>query len=414
VVHYFYIHPHFSFLGRRAIFQQYFLNTRHYFLHLCPFASPVLALLALLLYPIVILLTLLIKKLGPNKIIVPVVQVAVFLYPLLWVKVLLSLVEALTAGQYLYLVIPLGVVNLVFAALLFTLLGRQLRLMELPLVLLLELAGNVYFTLGVLAVRLAVQGYFLHGGHRHSLGFYFEAALMAVLAASPFCDDQLLNNIGFLAVLLACLATGTNNTRRAMDGERSILHFADLLEEEDEEEAVFEVYRRVEQHHAGCDLSDCLCHGFYSVEKAKLSEWVYRFEEQRLRRGESFADRLEYAERCWSHYEYRLSGLVRVCEGRPKGVLEEYQVYRACSVYERNMRKQDKNYRYGEPYRNAQEELQAFHTQLADILAEIRKFWSLITSFDGSTKFLREILLISRAIAALRGEYSRYAGKYDE
>ena len=88
-------------------------------------------------------------------------------------------------------------------------------------------------------------------------------------------------------------------------------------------------------------------------------------------------------------------------------------MYRACSVYEHNLRKQDKNYRYGEPYRNAQEELQAFHSQLADILAEIRKFWSLITSFDGSTKFLREILFISRAIAALRSEYSRYAGKYD-
>lgn len=95
-------------------------------------------------------------------------------------------------------------------------------------------------------------------------------------------------------------------------------------------------------------------------------------------------------------------------------MFQEYQVYRACSVYERNMRKQDKNNRYGEPYRNSQEELQAFHTQLAEILAEIRKFWSFITSFDGSTKFLSEILLISRAISALKAEYARYAGKYDE
>ncbi len=103
----------------------------------------------------------------------PVVQVAVFLYPLLWVKVIISLVEALAAGQYLYLVIPLGAVNVVFAVLLLTLTGRQLRLMELPLVLLLELGGNVYFTLGMVGVRLAVQGYFLHGLHRQSVGFYF-------------------------------------------------------------------------------------------------------------------------------------------------------------------------------------------------------------------------------------------------
>jgi hypothetical protein len=97
-----------------------------------------------------------------------------------------------------------------------------------------------------------------------------------------------------------------------------------------------------------------------------------------------------------------LSGLVRVCDGRPRDIIEEYQVYRACSIYEHNLRKQDKNYRYGEPYRNAQEELQVFHTQMASILTEIRKFWSLITAFDGSTKFLNEILLISNAITRLK------------
>jgi hypothetical protein len=97
----------------------------------------VLALLGLVLYPLVSLLTVVIKRFGPNKIIVPVVQVAIYLYPLLWVKVLVSLVEGLRAGLYLYLVIPLGLFNLLFGGLVMTLLSRQLRLLEFPLVLLL-------------------------------------------------------------------------------------------------------------------------------------------------------------------------------------------------------------------------------------------------------------------------------------
>jgi hypothetical protein len=48
--------------------------------------------------------------------------------------------------------------------------------------------------------------------------------------------------------------------------------------------------------------------------------------------------------------------------------MEEYLTFKVCSIYELNLRKQDKNYRYGEPYQNAQEELQAFHMELSKIL----------------------------------------------
>jgi hypothetical protein len=195
-------------------------------------------------------------------------------------------------GQYLYLVLPLGAVNLLFGGMLLLLVGRKLRMMEFPLVLLLELKANIYFTMAMLLIRLVILGYLLHSAHRNSLGFYFEAALMAVLVATPFCDDQLLNNVGFLVVVAACLAAGANETRRALERERSILAFADLLVEEDEEEAIFEVYSRVEEHHVDCELTDCLCQDFYAVEKSTLAEWVYKFEEQRLRRGESFHGRL--------------------------------------------------------------------------------------------------------------------------
>jgi hypothetical protein len=88
-IHYFYIHPNFTFLTNHALFANYFSSTRQFLLHIHPYGSPALALLTLALYPTVILLTILIKKFGPNKIIVPIVQIAVFLYPLLWIKVII-------------------------------------------------------------------------------------------------------------------------------------------------------------------------------------------------------------------------------------------------------------------------------------------------------------------------------------
>lgn len=38
----------------------------------------------------------------------------------------------------------------------------------------------------------------------------------------------------------------------------------------------------------------------------------------------------------------------------------------------------------------------------------------MVTAFDGSTKFLKEILVISRAISELREAFSGFVGKYDE
>lgn len=52
---------------------------------------------------------------------------------------------------------------------------------------------------------------------------------MTIIVASPFCNDQLLNNLGFLVILLACLATGINNVIRALKKEQSILSYADQL-----------------------------------------------------------------------------------------------------------------------------------------------------------------------------------------
>jgi hypothetical protein len=263
VLHYFYLNPVFAFLNSHAIFTAYFQNLRQYFIHAHSFQSPVLALFTLSLYPLVILIAIIVKRFGPNKILVPVVQIAVFLHPILWIKIMIELVSVLATGQFLYLALPLGAINFAFGGILLMLGNRALRMIEFPLVLLLELHANIYLILIALAIRLAILGYFLHSANRNSLGFYFELSLMAVITTTPLTNDQFLNTVGYLIVIIGFLTIGANETHRAFEKEKSILSFADLLEEEDEEEAVFEVYSRVEEHHVDCDLPDCLCHNFY-------------------------------------------------------------------------------------------------------------------------------------------------------
>jgi len=51
---------------------------------------------------------------------------------------------------------------------------------------------------------------------------------------------------------------------------------------------------------------------------------------------------------------------------------------------------------------------------MLDILIMIREFWTLITNFDGSTKFLSSILQISGAITLLRQQYDHFLHKYDD
>lgn len=203
------------------------------------------------------------KKFGPNKLLIPIVQISIYIYPLLWIKIMIELISGLRMGQYLYIVLPFGILNLIFGGALLLLEKKAFRMLEFILVLFLELHANIYAIIITLIIRLAIQAYLLYSAQRSSLGLYFELSLMVILVTSPFCDDQFLNIIGFITLALACLSAGANEARRAVEAERSILYFADLLKEEDEEEAIFEVYRRVEEHHVRCDLTDCLCHEVY-------------------------------------------------------------------------------------------------------------------------------------------------------
>lgn len=86
---------------------------------------------------------------------------------------------------------------------------------------------------------------------------------------------------------------------------------------------------------------------------------------------------------------------------------------RMSQLFENNMRKQDKNCRYGEVYQTIYEEEHALSQDMLQILQMIREFWKIVVSFDGSTKFLSLILQISHAISALDHTYSQLRQKYD-
>ena len=105
---------------------------------------------------------------------------------------------------------------------------------------------------------------------------------------------------------------------------------------------------------------------------------------------------------------------MRVTEYQPAGLIEEYQVFRVCSHFELNLRKQDRNYRYGEPYLAVQEQVQQFKDQVNRIVKLVRDFWALIVDFDGTTKFLQTILQISRAISDLKSVFDTLQLRYDE
>jgi hypothetical protein len=66
--------------------------------------------------------------------------------------------------------------------------------------------------------------------------------------------------------------------RRAYASEKTILDFADQVDDEDDESAIYEIYRRVEMHHVTCDFIDCYCRDFYSISRKELASWVYKYE----------------------------------------------------------------------------------------------------------------------------------------
>lgn len=105
--------------------------------------------------------------------------------------------------------------------------NKSYRVVEYPLILMLELKANIYLLLISLAIRLCVTCYLLYPTHRYLLGFFYECSLFAILLASKFCDDQFLNYVGFLFLVITCLAIGAKSLQTNFALERTILDYAD-------------------------------------------------------------------------------------------------------------------------------------------------------------------------------------------
>jgi hypothetical protein len=173
VLHYFYLNSNFTFLYDHQAFSNYFQSIHAFFIHIYPFSNPTYALLTLSLYPIVAVIALVIKKFGPNKLLVPIVQIAIYIHPLISVKIVIEMINAFSMGTYIYITLPLAVVNLAFGFLVCILSKKTYRMLEYPLILLFELHANIYLILIILVLRLLVVGYLLYPSNRNLLGYFF-------------------------------------------------------------------------------------------------------------------------------------------------------------------------------------------------------------------------------------------------
>ena len=142
ILHFFYIHQSFSFLKRLSLFQQYFDNSQQFFVLLMPFTNPIFSLLLLTFYPLCMLVLFIIKKTGPFKPLVILIQAAAFFFPLISIKMVLEVLEGFKTGEWIFLKVPLGLITMVFGAIILTLTGRLHRLVEIPLVILLFFGAN--------------------------------------------------------------------------------------------------------------------------------------------------------------------------------------------------------------------------------------------------------------------------------
>lgn len=59
--------------------------------------------------------------------------------------------------------------------------------------------------------------------------------MLAILFACNFCDDEFINYIGFGFLIFSTLLFGLNEIRKAYEEEKTILDYADELEEEEKE-----------------------------------------------------------------------------------------------------------------------------------------------------------------------------------
>ncbi len=131
---FYYISPSLTFLRNYELIKSYQDSFMQYIVPIVPFTNEILSLLILLLYPLVMCVTLLIKKVGLLRPLVLIVQLTTYCYPLLVIKIVLETLVCFKASYLLFLVVPLSLLSLLFGAVVLILSGRLHRYIEIPII----------------------------------------------------------------------------------------------------------------------------------------------------------------------------------------------------------------------------------------------------------------------------------------
>ena len=137
VLHYYYFNQNYSSLHRYPLYKNYFQNFNKYFFHTTPFSNILFSLLILTFYPFTILIVIIVKKIGQIKILVVVIQTAIFLFPLLFVKIMIETIVVAKSGFFAFIGIPLSLLTIAFGTIILILSNRLHRYLEIPLIILL-------------------------------------------------------------------------------------------------------------------------------------------------------------------------------------------------------------------------------------------------------------------------------------
>lgn len=88
--------------------------------------------------------------------------------------------------------------------------------------------------------------------------------------------------------------------------------------------------------------------------------------------------------------------------------------FKICAMYETNMKRHDSTQNYGKVYLHLLEEVSIFQQRLSEIVQMIRGFWLTVSKFDGSTKFLKQIIAISQKIGEVEDMFKEMGLKHDD
>lgn len=142
--------------------QQYYQILTTYFLYIVPFQNTMYSVLTLCIYPFVILVILLTKQFGPNKLFLIIIQILNFLYPILSIKIVIAMTNCIIHGKYLYIAIPFGIINLLYGALILYFYSRMHRSIEIPIIIAIQLGLNYYIVMAMLFIRLVILVYLFY------------------------------------------------------------------------------------------------------------------------------------------------------------------------------------------------------------------------------------------------------------